>query len=89
VVYNTGDTVSYSSLVWKAKYWTQGNKPSRTADQWQLISEVELGWDATIAYSGGASTSYNGRQWQASYWTKGDIPGMAAVWVDIGIASCP
>jgi len=89
VVYNTGDTVSYSSLVWKAKYWTQGNKPSRTADQWQLISEVELDWDATIAYSGGATTSYNGRQWQASYWTKGDIPGMAAVWVDIGIASCP
>tara|TARA_R110002033_G_scaffold153836_3_gene190280 strand:- start:278 stop:2872 length:2595 start_codon:yes stop_codon:yes gene_type:complete len=89
VVYNTGDTVSYSSLVWKAKYWTQGNKPSRTADQWQLISEVESGWDATIAYSGGATTSYNGRQWQASYWTKGDIPGMAAVWVDIGIASCP
>ena len=89
VVYNTGDTVSHSQLVWKAKYWTQGNTPSRTADQWQLLSQVALGWDAGVAYTGGQTTSYNGRQWKASYWTKGDVPGVAAVWVDIGAASCP
>lgn len=89
VVYNTGDTVSHSQLVWKAKYWTQGNMPSRTADQWQLLSQVALGWDAGVAYTGGQTTSYNGRQWKASYWTKGDVPGVAAVWVDIGAASCP
>ncbi|PIW59447.1 glycosyl hydrolase family 18 protein [Shewanella sp. CG12_big_fil_rev_8_21_14_0_65_47_15] len=89
VVYNTGDTVSHSELVWKAKYWTQGNTPSRTADQWQLLSQVDLGWDAGVAYTGGQTTSYNGRQWKASYWTKGDVPGVAAVWVDIGAASCP
>ena len=88
-VYNTGDTVSYSNLVWKAKYWTQGNQPSTTADQWQLNSQVELGWDAGIAYSGGATTHYNGRQWKASYWTKGDVPGIAVVWIDIGAATCP
>ncbi|WP_198782739.1 glycosyl hydrolase family 18 protein [Shewanella putrefaciens] len=89
VVYNTGDTVSHSELVWKAKYWTQGNTPSRTADQWQLLSQVDLGWDAGVAYTGGQTTRYNGRQWKASYWTKGDVPGVAAVWVDIGAASCP
>lgn len=89
VVYNTGDTVSHNQLVWKAKYWTQGNTPSRTADQWQLLSQVDLGWDAGVAYTGGQTTSYNGRQWKASYWTKGDVPGVAAVWVDIGAASCP
>lgn len=89
VVYNTGDTVSHSQLVWKAKYWTQGNTPSRTADQWQLLSQVALGWEAGVAYTGGQTTSYNGRQWKASYWTKGDVPGVAAVWVDIGAASCP
>ncbi len=88
-IYNTGDTVSYNQLVWKAKYWTQDNTPSRTADQWQLLSQVELGWDAGVAYNGGATTSYNGRQWQAKYWTKGDVPGVAAVWTDIGAASCP
>ena len=89
VVYNTGDTVSHSQLVWKAKYWTQGNTPSRTADQWQLLSQVDLGWDAGVVYNGGQTTSYNGRVWKASYWTKGDVPGVAAVWVDIGAASCP
>ncbi|WP_368856382.1 carbohydrate-binding protein, partial [Klebsiella variicola] len=26
-IYNSGDTVSADNLVWKAKYWTQGNKP--------------------------------------------------------------
>lgn len=89
VVYNTGDTVSHSQLVWKAKYWTQGNTPSRTADQWQLLSQVDLGWDAGVVYNGGQTTSYNGRVWKASYWTKGDVPGVAAVWGDIGAASCP
>ncbi|MCU7977737.1 glycosyl hydrolase family 18 protein [Shewanella sp. SW36] len=89
VVYNTGNTVSHSQLVWKAKYWTQGNTPSRTADQWQLLSQVDLGWDAGVVYNGGQTTRYNGRVWKASYWTKGDVPGVAAVWVDIGAASCP
>ncbi|WP_330148256.1 glycosyl hydrolase family 18 protein [Shewanella oncorhynchi] len=88
VVYNTGNTVSHSQLVWKAKYWTQGNTPSRTADQWQLLSQVDLGWDAGVVYNGGQITRYNGRVWKASYWTKGDVPGVAAVWVDIGAATC-
>ncbi len=26
-IYNGGDTVSFDHLVWKAKYWTQGNQP--------------------------------------------------------------
>ncbi|ABE55418.1 chitinase. Glycosyl Hydrolase family 18 [Shewanella denitrificans OS217] len=87
-VYNAGNTVSHSALVWKAKYWTQGNPPSRTADQWQLLSQVQLGWDAGVAYNGGQTTTHNGREWKASYWTKGDVPGVAAVWVDIGEARC-
>ena len=89
VVYNSGDTVNHSELVWKAKYWTQGNAPSRTADQWQLLSQVDLGWDAAVAYNGGATTRYNNRQWKANYWTKGDVPGVAAVWVDVGAVTCP
>ncbi|MBL0665111.1 glycoside hydrolase [Aeromonas jandaei] len=87
-VYNGGDKVSHNQLVWQAKYWTQGNEPSRTADQWTLVSKVQLGWDANIAYNSGDLTNHNGRQWKAQYWTRGDEPGKAAVWQDVGAASC-
>ncbi|QWL63900.1 glycoside hydrolase [Aeromonas jandaei] len=87
-VYNGGDKVSHNQLVWQAKYWTQGNEPSRTADQWTLVSKVQLGWDANVAYNSGDLTNHNGRQWKAQYWTRGDEPGKAAVWQDVGAASC-
>ncbi|MBL0545905.1 glycoside hydrolase [Aeromonas jandaei] len=87
-VYNGGDKVSHNQLVWQAKYWTQGNEPSRTADQWTLVSKVQLGWDANVAYNGGDLTNHNGRQWKAQYWTRGDEPSKAAVWQDVGAASC-
>ncbi|WP_421230413.1 glycosyl hydrolase family 18 protein [Aeromonas jandaei] len=87
-VYNGGDKVSHSQLVWQAKYWTQGNEPSRTADQWTLVSKVQLGWDANVAYNSGDLTNHNGRQWKAQYWTRGDEPGKAVVWQDVGAASC-
>ncbi|WP_041210870.1 glycosyl hydrolase family 18 protein [Aeromonas jandaei] len=87
-VYNGGDKVSHNQLVWQAKYWTQGNEPSRTADQWSLVSKVQLGWDANVAYNSGDLTNHNGRQWKAQYWTRGDEPGKAAVWQDVGAASC-
>ncbi|KRV86149.1 glycosyl hydrolase family 18 protein [Aeromonas veronii] len=87
-VYNGGDKVSHNQLVWQAKYWTQGNEPSRTADQWLLVSKVQLGWDANVAYNGGELTTHNGRQWKAQYWTKGNEPGKHDVWQDVGVASC-
>ena len=86
--YNSGDKVSHNQLVWQAKYWTQGNEPSRTTDQWLLVSKVQLGWDANVAYNGGEITTYNGRQWKAQYWTKGNEPGKHDVWQDVGAASC-
>ncbi|MBL0455618.1 glycoside hydrolase [Aeromonas enteropelogenes] len=86
--YNSGDKVSHNQLVWQAKYWTQGNEPSRTSDQWLLVSKVQLGWDANVAYNGGDLTSHNGRQWKAQYWTRGNEPGKHEVWLDVGAASC-
>ncbi|WP_421276934.1 glycosyl hydrolase family 18 protein [Aeromonas veronii] len=86
--YNSGDKVSHNQLVWQAKYWTQGNEPSRTADQWLLVSKVQLGWDANVAYNGGELTTHNGRQWKAQYWSKGNEPGKHDVWQDVGAASC-
>ena len=88
-VYNGGDKVSHNQLVWRAKYWTQGNEPSRAADQWALASQVELGWSATVAYNGGELTNHNGRQWKAKWWTQGNEPGKHDVWLDVGAASCP
>ncbi|USV56878.1 glycosyl hydrolase family 18 protein [Aeromonas encheleia] len=87
--YNGGEKVSHNQLVWQAKYWTQGNEPSRTADQWKLISQVQLGWDAGVAYNAGDLTTHNGHKWKAQYWTKGNEPGKHDVWLDQGAASCP
>ncbi|MGL5587151.1 MAG: PKD domain-containing protein, partial [Aeromonas veronii] len=87
-VYNGGDKVSHNQLVWQAKYWTQGNEPSRAADQWALVSQVDLGWNAAVAYNGGDLTNHNGRQWKAKWWTQGNEPGKHDVWLDIGAASC-
>ena len=87
-VYNTNDKVSHKQLVWQAKYWTQGNEPSQSADQWKLVSQVQLGWHAAVAYSAGELANHKGRKWQARYWTKGNEPGTADVWADQGVATC-
>ncbi|MCS3454831.1 chitinase [Aeromonas sp. BIGb0405] len=89
VAYNGSAKVSHNSLVWQAKYWTQGNEPSRSADQWKLVSQVQLGWDAAVAYNAGDLTTHQGHSWKAQYWTKGEEPGVAVVWQDMGAASCP
>ena len=43
-IYNNGDTVSFDHLVWKAKYWTQGNQPGFGVDAWELVSNVKMNW---------------------------------------------
>lgn len=86
-VYNGGETVSYNNLVWKAKYWTQGNKPGFGADQWELISKVSFGWRAEVVYNGGETTTYQGSTYRAKWWTQGDKPGASDVWVKTGPAA--
>lgn len=86
--YNGGEKVSHNQLVWQAKYWTQGNEPSRSADQWKLTSQVQLGWDAGVAYNAGDLTTHKGHQWKAQYWTRGNEPGQHDVWQDLGAAIC-
>ncbi|QDF67564.1 glycoside hydrolase [Shewanella sp. SNU WT4] len=86
-VYHGGETVSHNDLLWKAKYWTQGNAPSRTTEQWLLVSNVQLDWDAGVAYNGNDITTHKGRKYQAKWWTKGEEPSKASVWIDLGISS--
>jgi len=87
--YNGGEKVTHKQLVWQAKYWTQGNEPSRTADQWMLISQVQLSWEPIVVYNAGDITYYKGSSWKAKWWTKGDEPGLNDVWQYIGAAVCP
>lgn len=88
VTYNSGDMVSYNDLVFKAKWWNQGNAPSTGDGPWQLESNIELPWSADTVYNGGDEVNHNGRRYRAGYWTLGNEPGTADVWADIGEASC-
>ena len=87
VAYGGGQKVSYNGLVYEAKWWTQGDTPSADGP-WKLLSNVEMPWDATAPYNGGDEVNHNARRYKAAYWTKNEEPGVAAVWSDIGAASC-
>ncbi|MEX7607966.1 carbohydrate-binding protein, partial [Enterobacter asburiae] len=80
-------TVSFDNLVWKAKYWTQGNQPGFGVDAWELVSQVKFNWRSDVVYNGGDTTTYNGYTYTAKWWTKGDKPGSSDVWVKKGPAT--
>ncbi|MGO0305128.1 glycosyl hydrolase family 18 protein [Endozoicomonas acroporae] len=84
----TTETVSHKGLVYKAKWWVQGSEPSPSNEAWQLISDVELGWQSGIGYNGGAQVNHNGLRWEAKWWSKGDEPGVVDVWVNFGPSTC-
>ncbi|HFK5771215.1 glycosyl hydrolase family 18 protein [Enterobacter ludwigii] len=86
-IYNSGDTVSADNLVWKAKYWTQGNKPGFDADAWELVSQVKMNWRSDVVYNGGDTTTYQGYVYRAKWWTRGDKPGNSDVWVKEGASA--
>jgi len=86
-VYNNGDTVSFDHLVWKAKYWTQGNQPGFGVDAWELVSNVKMNWRADMVYNGGDKTTYQGFEYRAKWWTQGDKPGNSDVWVKEGASA--
>lgn len=83
-IYNNGDTVSFDHLVWKAKYWTQGNQPGFGVDAWELVSNVKMNWRSDLVYNGGETTTYQGNVYRAKWWTRGDNPANSDVWVKEG-----
>ncbi|MFT4927768.1 MAG: chitinase [Phenylobacterium sp.] len=87
-IYNGGDKVSFNGLVYSAKWWTQGNQPDSAGSPWALSSNVELPYSPTAAYNGGDQVNHEGSRYQAAYWTKNETPGVAAVWSNIGPATC-
>ncbi len=84
----TSESVSHQGLVYKAKWWNQNNEPSPEADEWELVSDVDLGWMNGVAYVGGDRVNHEGKQYQAKWWTQGNTPGSSDVWVEIGVATC-
>ncbi|MBL4763799.1 MAG: chitinase [Colwellia sp.] len=81
-IYNTGDTVLFNGVSYKAKWWTKGNQP----DQSQVWSEIipDDGqirpWRADLVYNSGDQVSYNGVTYSAAWWTKGNKPDQSQVW---------
>lgn len=87
-VYNGGEQVSFDGLVWRAKWWTQNERPG-DGEVWQLVSQVQLPWRSNIAYNAGHEVNHQGIRYRARWWTRGDSPGVGEVWLKVGEASCP
>lgn len=85
--YSSGSTVSHQQLVWTANWWNQNSTPDVSNDAWQLVSDVELGWQPGVAYSAGEEVDHNGRRWKAKWWTQSE-PGSNSDWQDVGVAHC-
>ncbi|GAA5786809.1 carbohydrate-binding protein [Chitiniphilus shinanonensis] len=74
-VYNAGDTASVDGVGWRAKWWTQGERPG-SGGAWEPLDNGTAGaWSNSIAYSGGAQVVYNGLVYRARWWTQGEVPG--------------
>lgn len=83
-VYVGGDTVVYNGVTYKAKWWTQGNRPD-LGGVWEAITQPTddtgaLIWQSSATYNSGDQVSYGGNKYQAKWWTQGNEPGVAGVW---------
>lgn len=83
-VYVAGDEVVYEGITYRAKWWTQGERPNK-AQVWQRDttpnnqSKVPI-WDTEKAYVGGDEVLYNSKKYRAKWWTKGEKPNTSPVW---------
>ncbi len=81
-VYNTGDVVKYNGVEYKAKWWTQGDRPDQGGPWEEVIpSDGQVrDWRADLVYVAGDKVTHNGEVYTAQWWTKGEEPGVASVW---------
>ncbi|MEK5036519.1 lytic polysaccharide monooxygenase [Sporosarcina sp. FSL K6-3457] len=92
-VYTGGQEVTYNGSTYKAKWWTQGEKPGESA-VWELVngSGGDNGnggvtpdpsadeWSASKVYLAGDKATYNGILYQAKWWTQGSNPSTSNEW---------
>ncbi|MDE0952088.1 MAG: lytic polysaccharide monooxygenase [Halioglobus sp.] len=88
-VYTGGELVSYSGLVYKAKWWTVDTAPDAT-DAFELVSDVRLEYSDSAIYVAGAEAVFQGNVYRANWWTLGSSPlASTEIWSLVGPApSC-
>lgn len=81
-IYNTGDTVVYNEVTYKANWWTKGEQPDQSGAWSEVIPDdgTVRAWRADLVYNGGDKVSHNNETYTAGWWTKGEEPGVAGVW---------
>nr|WP_285895443.1 glycosyl hydrolase family 18 protein [Falsiruegeria litorea] len=84
-IYNTGDTVVYNDITYKAKWWTQGQQPDSSGDWAEVIPDdgQVRAWRADLVYNNGDKVTFNGATYSAGWWTKGEEPGSSGVWTKL------
>ena len=88
-VYTGGEVVSYSGLIYKAKWWTVDVAPDAT-NAFELVSDVRIDYSNSTIFLEGAQAVFQNNVYRANWWTLGSSP-MAdpEVWSLIGPApSC-
>lgn len=87
-VYHAGDTVSYNGKVYRAAWYTSGEKPGTSATgAWQEIATTADGvavWTSSRIFNAGDTVSYRGKTYRAAWWTRNDLPGsVTGPWEEI------
>ena len=81
-IYNTGDTVTFNNVTYKAKWWTKGEQPDQSNVWAEVIpndGQVKV-WRADLVYNSGDKVTFNNVAYTAGWWTKGQTPGTSGVW---------
>lgn len=81
-IYVGGDKVFYNGVEYKAKWWTQGNRPDQGGPWEEIIPDdgQVRAWRSDLVYNSGDKVTHNNQTFTAQWWTKGEEPGVAAVW---------
>ena len=88
-VYTGGEIVSFSGLVYKAKWWTVDVTPDAT-NAFELVSDVRLDYSDSTIFLEGRAAVFQGNIYRANWWTLGSSPlASPEVWSLVGPApSC-
>jgi len=88
-VYTGGEIVSFSGLVYKAKWWTVDVAPDAT-NAFELVSDVSFVYSDSTIFLEGREAVFQGNVYRANWWTLGSSPlASPEVWSLVGPApSC-
>ncbi|MDG2046276.1 MAG: lytic polysaccharide monooxygenase [Halioglobus sp.] len=72
-VYTGGEVVSYSGLIYKAKWWTVDVAPDAT-NAFELVSDIRLDYSDSTIFLEGAEAIFESDVYRANWWTLGYSP---------------